>query len=146
MNVCLALVSSHLRRTPPLSYSSSSSSSIITISRLLPTHRQQQQRYSILRTAASATTDDNPEDSDRNMTNSFQTTQADNIQSDVSYQMTDLQKYLFDTSGYIIVKNVYNSDEVGTNNQHQISYNSSCFYYVCMYLCMYECMIVYMCM
>lgn len=118
MNVCIALVSSHLRRTPPLS-SSSSSSSIIKISRLLSTHRQQQQQqqqYSIQRAATAAAIEDNfnPKDSDTNMTSNFQTTDSDKMMlSDVSYQMTDLQKYLFDTSGYIIVKNVYNNDEVG---------------------------------
>lgn len=117
MNVCIALVSSHLRRTPPLSSSSSrSSSSIIKISRLLSIHRQQQQQQYFIQRAATAGTDDNPKDSDSDMTSSLQTTQSDKIQSDVSYQMTDLQKYLFDTSGYIIVKNVYNHDEVGTNN------------------------------
>ena len=119
MNVCIALVSSHLRRTPPLSSSSSSSSlsssSIIKISRLLSTHRQQQQQHYSIQGAATAATDDNPKDSDSDMTSSVPTTQSDKIQSDVSYQMTDLQKYLFDTSGYIIIKNVYNHDEVGMN-------------------------------
>jgi len=113
MNVCIALVSSHLRRTLPLSSSSSSSlssSSIIKISRLLSTHRQQQQQHYSIQGAATAATDDNPKDSDSDMTSSLQTTQ-----SDISYQMTDLQKYLFDTSGYIIIKNVYNHDEVGMN-------------------------------
>lgn len=118
MNVCIALVSSHLRRTPPSSSSSSSlsSSSIIKISRFLSTHRQQQQQHYSIQRAATATTDDNPKDSDSDMTSSLQTTQSDKIKSDISYQMTDLQKYLFDTSGYIIIKNVYNHDEVGTNN------------------------------
>ena len=118
MNVCIALVSSHLRRTPPLSSSSLSlsSSSIIKISRFLSTHRQQQQQHYSIQRAATATTDDNPKDSDSDMTSSLQTTQSDKIKSDISYQMTDLQKYLFDTSGYIIIKNVYNHDEVGTNN------------------------------
>lgn len=129
MNVCIALVSSHLRRSPSLSSSSSSSSSIIKISRLLPTHRQQQQQHYSIQRAATAATEDNPKDSNSdNMTSSLQTNQCDNIQSDVSYQMTDLQKYLFDTSGYIIIKNVYNHDEVGT-----ISYNGSYWYcYICM--------------
>lgn len=134
MNVCIALVSSHLRRTPPLSYSSSSlsSSSIIKISRLLSTHRQQQQQHYSIQGAATAATDDNPKDSDSDMT-----TQSDKIQSDVSYQMTDLQKYLFDTSGYIIIKNVYNHDEVGMNkfNKRKISCNGS---YWCCFICMMD--------